>query len=85
MSKASDSNLNPQADNMLPNTLTEAQAKAGYYMRLSVENAACYSSTRTIPYAEIYRERTAVNIETPEERIQKASEDQARRDNESVR
>ena len=78
MSKlAPHSRKRPTRSNMLPKTLTEAQAKAGYRFLHRGSNEA--STGRTIPYAETYRQRTGVGIDTPEERIQKASEEQARR------
>jgi hypothetical protein len=63
---------------MLPATLTAAQAQSGYLLLYSTVNATCYSTARVVPYTELYRERTAAGIETPEERLQKASERAAR-------
>jgi hypothetical protein len=63
---------------MVASTLTEAQAEAGLVVISSVVNAAHLSSSRQVPYAELYRERTGV-IETPIEHIQRAAEDQAKR------
>lgn len=74
-----------KADDMLPKTLTEAQAKAGYLLLYSAVNASNYSTARTIPYAEVYRERTSAGIETPEEHIQRAGEDQQKRERVSIR
>jgi hypothetical protein len=63
---------------MLPKTTTEAQAAGGVVLIAQGANATQLSNSRYIPYSEFYRERTAV-IETPIERIQLASEDEARR------
>lgn len=79
MSKRSPSTASAKAEDMLPKTLTEAQAKSGYLLLFSAANASCHSTARTIPYAEAYRERTSAGIQTPEERLQAASEDEARR------
>jgi hypothetical protein len=63
---------------MLPKTLTEAQAAGGIIVISGAINAAHLSNSRQVPYAEMYRERTGV-IETPIEHIQRAAEDEAKR------
>lgn len=59
-------------------TLTEAQAAGGIIVISSAINAAYQSSSRQVPYSEMYRERTGI-IETPIEHIQRAADDEAKR------
>lgn len=59
-------------------TLTEAQAASGIIELSRGVNTAHLSNAREVPYAEIYRERTAI-MESPIERIQRAAEDEHRR------
>ena len=63
---------------MLPKTLTEAQAAGGLVLISHGANVSQLSNSRFVPYAESYRQHTAI-IETPIERIQQAAEDEARR------
>jgi len=63
---------------MLAKTLTEAQAQGGLVVVGPRATSSYLSSGRSVPYFEIYRERTAL-LETPAERIQRAGEDEAKR------
>jgi hypothetical protein len=58
-------------------TLTEAQSRGGYSV-VFVGDSRNQSNSRTIPYAEVYRERSSV-METPAEHIQKAAEEDKRK------
>lgn len=75
----------PRMDNkMAKTTLTEAQAAGGIVEIYREINAAHLStSSREIPYAELYAERTGL-IETPIQRLQRAAEDEARRSRQSL-
>ena len=61
----------------LPATLTEAQSRNGFLM-VTLGLGSNYSSGRHIPYAERYRASTGL-METPIERLQRAAEDEKRR------
>jgi len=58
-------------------TLTEAQNQSRIKVYI-VEMNRTRSTSRIIPYSEIYRERTGI-METPAEHLQKAVEDEKRR------
>ena len=60
----------------LPTTVTEA-SRSRFVLFPLLENTTS-SNSRSVPYAERYRDMTAVT-ETPVERIQRAAEDEARR------
>ena len=63
---------------MLPKTLTEAASLSGPgVFRLGAQSLTV-SNARSVPYAEVYREQTALT-ETPVQRIQRAALDEARR------
>lgn len=61
-------------------TLTEATLKSGVIVMSRGHNAATafLSTARSIPYSELYRQRTAT-METPAENLQRAAEDEAKR------
>jgi len=61
----------------IPMTITEAQVKSGYSIFIVAEEYT-QSTSRIIPYADLYRSRTSI-METPAEYIQKASEDEEAR------
>ena len=56
---------------MLTKTLTEAVARGGVTIIVDGQNATHLGNSRSIPYAEMYRERTSL-IESPLERLQRA-------------
>ena len=61
-------------------TLTDAQRKSGLLVISREQNSAYQqSSSRSIPYVEIYSQRTGT-METPAEHLQRAGEDEARRE-----
>ena len=62
----------------IPMTLTEAQTRAGYSVFV-VGSYRTQSTSRFIPYAEIYRGRSGM-METPAQHLQKAVEEEKRRD-----
>ena len=63
---------------MADKTLTTASRKSGLLMMAEGENSACLSNARSIPYSEIYSQRTGM-METPVERLQRAAEDETKR------
>ena len=58
----------------IADTITQAQMRSGYSMVIFIGHAT-QSSSRTIPYAELYRGRSSV-METPAEYLQRAAEDE---------
>ncbi len=58
----------------IPTTLTEAQFKSGYSFVIFTTNST-QSTSRIIPYSELYHGRSSV-METPVEYFQKAAEDE---------
>jgi|GEM_PF-2047090 len=62
----------------IPETLTEAQMRAGYSVSV-IGSYRTQSTSRFIPYAEIYRGRSSI-METPAQQLQKAAEEERRRD-----
>ncbi len=60
-----------------PATITEAQSQGGFHL-VRLNQDVNMSSSRAIPYSEIYSGRTSV-METPAQRRQKAAEDEERR------
>lgn len=61
----------------IPMTVTEAQVKSGYSIFM-IAAEYTQSTSRSIPYADLYRSRNSI-METPAEYIQKASEDEEAR------
>ena len=59
-------------------TLTEAQARAGYSVFV-VGSYRTQSTSRFIPYSEIYQGRSGM-METPAQYLQKAVEEEKQRD-----
>ena len=59
-------------------TVTGASLASGLLHREPGLNSTYLSSSRSIPYAEIYSFRTGI-METPAEHFQRAAEDDARR------
>lgn len=57
----------------IPDTLTDAQKKSGYTIIIQSANYA-ESTSRIIPYSEIYSSRNSI-METPIERFQRAAEE----------
>ena len=62
----------------MPKTLTEAQARAGYSVFV-VGSYRTQSTSRFIPYSEIYQGRSGM-METPAQNLQKAVEEEKQRD-----
>jgi hypothetical protein len=60
-------------------TLTDAARKSGLLVVTQGQNSASWSNSREVPYAELYRSRTG-NMETPAENLQRAAEEEARRE-----
>jgi hypothetical protein len=58
----------------LPGSLTEAQARSRTRVTIA-RTEASESNARAVPYADYYRDRSAV-METPTERLQRATEEQ---------
>ena len=58
-------------------TITESQIKSGYSIFI-IEQEYTQSTSRVIPYADLYRSRNSI-METPVEHIQRASEDEEAR------
>lgn len=64
---------------MEPMTLTDATRRNGLLVMTHGVNSAHLSSSRSIPYSEIYSLQTGM-METPAERLQRAAEDEAKRE-----
>ena len=62
----------------IPETLTEAQMRAGYSVSV-IGSYRTQSTSRCIPYAEIYQGRSGM-METPAHYLQKAVEEEKQRD-----
>jgi len=61
----------------LPLTLTEAQNQVRIYTVAAISDYT-YSSSRRIPYFDLYRSRNSI-METPAQQIQRAAEDEKAR------
>ena len=61
----------------IPMTLTEAQVKSGYSL-VAFGVDSTQSTSRTIPYLELYHGRSGI-METLAEHLQKAAEDEKAR------
>lgn len=64
----------------IPETLTDAEARSRYCVHV-VGSYHTQSTSRSIPYAEVYRGRTSM-METPAQQLQKAAEEDKQRDDE---
>lgn len=62
----------------IPTTLTEAHVRAGYSIYV-VGSYRTQSTSRFIPYAEIYQGRSGM-METPAQHLQKAVDEEKQRD-----
>jgi hypothetical protein len=66
-------------DSSQPMTLTEASRKSGLVVTSRGLNSAYSSSSRRVPYVEVYSERTGI-METPAAVLQRAADDEAKRE-----
>ena len=64
-------------DKNIPLTITEAQAQVRVYM-VSVTTDYTQSSSRNMPYIDLYRSRNSI-METPAQQVQRAAEDEKAR------